>query len=438
MTQSNKPFTLASLFSGCGGMDLGFEGGFTVHKSALTTTERQKITSTGKNGFVKLDELPFQTDFACDVAPKAMRAWNRFFGHKRSVEGVFNCRSIVDIVKEIQAGDSTAPKRFDVVTGGFPCNDFSVAGKRLGFKSNKSHRGNGQKTSGDDNPTAENRGMLYYWMREFIAAVKPKVFYAENVKGLVSLGDARDIITNDFQNIPGHPYFVLPVRVLRAIDYGVAQSRERVIFIGLKRSALKPNIIAHIEKTGDLPRDLDLYPTQSHGDASLECQNPLRFSTCGDVFSGLAEPNESADLSQQRYSMAKHMGTHVQGQREVRIDAPGPTIRAEHHGNIEFRRLSRKMGGQNIQELQQGLKQRRLTVRECARLQTFPDNYEFVVPGELSPSDGYRLIGNAVPPLLAYRLAQQLADKWGDLFRDSSPTVAKPAKQSRQATVVQG
>ena len=72
MTQSNKPFTLASLFSGCGGMDLGFEGGFTVHKSALTTTERQKITSTGKNGFVKLEELPFQTDFACDVAPTSI------------------------------------------------------------------------------------------------------------------------------------------------------------------------------------------------------------------------------------------------------------------------------------------------------------------------------------------------------------------------------
>ena len=419
-------------------MDLGFEGGFTVHKTALTKLERDSAKSLGKHGFVKLNSLPFETDFACDVSPKAMYAWNRFFSNRRKVEGVFNCRSIIDIVKEMQELKSKDTPSFDVVTGGFPCNDFSVAGKRQGFKSNKSHRGNGQKTSGDDDPTAENRGMLYYWMREFIAAVKPKVFYAENVKGLVSLGDAKKIITHDFQNIPGHPYFVLPVRVLRAIEYGVAQSRERVIFIGLKRSALKPNIIVHIEKTGDLPHDLDLYPTQSHGETSLECQNPLRVSTCGDVFSGLAEPDASTDLSQQRYSMAKHMGTHVQGQREVRIDAPGPTIRAEHHGNIEFRRLSRKMGGQNIQELQQGLKQRRLTVRECARLQTFPDNYEFVVPGELSPSDGYRLIGNAVPPLLAYRLAKQLADKWGDLFRDSSPTAAKPAKQSRQASVVQG
>jgi DNA (cytosine-5)-methyltransferase 1 len=61
-------------------------------------------------------------------------------------------------------------------------------------------------------------------------------------------------------------------------------------------------------------------------------------------------------------------------------------------------------------------RERRLTVRECARIQTFPDDYDFVVEKLISQSDGYKLIGNAVPPLLAYRLANQLQEKWDKLF----------------------
>ena len=63
-------------------MDLGFEGGFTVHKTALTKLERDSAKSFGKHGFVKLNSLPFATDFACDVSPKAMYAWNRFFSNR--------------------------------------------------------------------------------------------------------------------------------------------------------------------------------------------------------------------------------------------------------------------------------------------------------------------------------------------------------------------
>ena len=110
------------------------------------------------------------------------------------------------------------------------------------------------------------------------------------------------------------------------------------------------------------------------------------------------------------------MGKRLQGQAEIALDKPGPTIRAEHHGNIEFRRLAKAHGGAS-NELKMGLPERRLSVRECARLQTFPDNYEFVVPGGLSASDGYRLIGNAVPPLLAYRLAKRMEDISSSVFK---------------------
>ena len=95
------------------------------------------------------------------------------------------------------------------------------------------------------------------------------------------------------------------------------------------------------------------------------------------------------------------------------------TIRAEHHGNIEFRRLNLENGGAYVKEIKGGLKQRRLTVRECARLQTFPDEYEFVFNNKsknLSTSAAYKLIGNSVPPLFAYHFAKYYQRIWKNIF----------------------
>ncbi len=111
----------------------------------------------------------------------------------------------------------------------------------------------------------------------------------------------------------------------------------------------------------------------------------------------------------------------LQGNIEVKQYKPGPTIRAEHHGNIEFRRLSEEHGGLNTDELKSGMKERRLTVRECARIQTFPDDYQFVRPDRndnypLSASASYKLIGNAVPPLLGFHIAKRLETIWDKIF----------------------
>ena len=99
------------------------------------------------------------------------------------------------------------------------------------------------------------------------------------------------------------------------------------------------------------------------------------------------------------------------------------TIRAEHHGNIEYRRLSKEHGGILDKELKKGLKERRLTPRECALIQTFPLDYEFVIPREdnkqgyiLSPSAAYKIIGNAVPPLLAYHIGKRIENLWNLYF----------------------
>jgi DNA (cytosine-5)-methyltransferase 1 len=405
---------VASLFAGCGGMDLGFEGDFRVLRRSVE--DRKELVSRSRANFVKLPPTSFHTIFSCDVAKSTKVAWESYFHNVRGAEAdVFHLESIVDVVKNLRSGSNgyglLGPRRrslVDVVTGGFPCNDFSVAGKRLGFESNKSHRGNRSFLDDElDDPSVENRGMLYFWMKEFIAEVRPKVFYAENVKGLVSLGDAKRIIEHDFSSIGDSSYFVLPVKVLRAVEFGVPQTRERVIFIGIDKTQVKPTVLRHINETGHLPTHLDLYPTETHGDGI----GRFPFVTAGEALHGLPEPSNSKDPAHQSYSKAKYMGK-MQGQSEVRDDRPGPTIRAEHHGNIEFRRLSKENGGSNS-----GGPERRLSVRECARIQTFPDDFPFVIPGKLSASDGYRAIGNAVPPLLAWRLADRLDSVWDELFK---------------------
>jgi DNA (cytosine-5)-methyltransferase 1 len=405
-----KKINVASLFSGCGGMDIGFEGDFSIPHESLPNLKLKKNNFK----YITVPKLKFETVFACDVNNKAQRAWENYFSKKRNISGIYHHKSIVDIVKEIKIGQLSIPRDINVVTGGFPCNDFSVAGKRLGFNSNKSHKGNGTLLNDvEDDISVENRGMLYYWMREFIGLTAPHVFYAENVKGLVSLGDAKDIIASDFSKINNENYFVLPVKVLRAIDYGVPQTRERVIFIGINLNKVRPSVKAYIKKNQNLPEELDLYPKETHGPN----KGTLSYVGCEAAFRGLKEPEDSIDPSQRAYSKAKFMGK-MQGQSEIILNKPGPTIRAEHHGNIEFRRLGLDLGGKNLDELNKGLQQRRLTVRECARIQTFPDDFEFVKDNLLSSTDGYRLIGNAVPPLLAFHLANRLQDVWSGIFKD--------------------
>ena len=323
---------------------------------------------------------------------------------------------MVDLVKAHKEGGGVFPENVDVVTGGFPCQDFSVAGKRLGFNSNKSHSG---ERLAADAPSVENRGQLYMWMREVIAITGPKVFVAENVKGLANLANVKSIIENDFRSIGGDGYLVVDARVLHAADYGVPQSRERVVFIGFNKSMLKKDALRELAAANIDPL-YDPYPPRTHAYTAVGegLSPPAKLSR---AFSGLREPEKSKDESQRRYSKAKYMGRHCQGQTEIDMDDIGPTIRSEHHGNIEYRRLAEERGGKQTGELRKGLPERRLTVRECARIQTFPDDYEFIIPpkgddGGLSASGAYRLIGNAVPPLLGYHLAKRLEKNWGLYF----------------------
>lgn len=418
-TQAKKMLSslnVLSLFSGCGGMDLGFEGDFDVIAPSVNKKLHPDWATPveGIPNLVHLKKTRFHSVFANDIREDAKTAWTNYFSKKGICKSTYFLDSIVNLVKlQKENGIEVFPKNVDIVTGGFPCQDFSVAGKRLGFASDKSHTG--KKIIDNSVPSIESRGQLYMWMREVIAITEPKVFIAENVKGLTNLSDVKNIIENDFRTTSDNGYLVVSGRVLQAANYGIPQSRERVIFIGFNRSKLNKGAIKALSSS-NIPLEYDPYPPVTHS-YNVKGHNLLSPTTLKQAFWGLEEPDKTSDLSQQRYSKAKYMGKHCQGQNEVNLNGIAPTIRSEHHGNIEFRRLSEKHGGKNLIELKQGLPERRLTIRECARIQTFPDDYDFVIPSAngkkgVSASEAYKIIGNAVPPLLAYNLAKQIEKNW--------------------------
>lgn len=416
-----KYIRVLSLFSGCGGMDLGFEGGFEVLAKSYNPIIHSdwKIKKTKRKEWIMLEKNLFKTVFANDIRKDARVAWVNYFSKKEHSKDIYKLGSIVELVKKAQKGQKIFPDDIDVVTGGFPCQDFSVAGKRKGFLSDKSHTG--KKIEDPNTASIETRGSLYIWMKEVISLVQPKLFVAENVKGLTNLANAKKIIEEDFKTACDNGYLVVPAKVLHAANFGVPQSRERVIFFGFKKSALSTEALEALSQD-TIPEEYDPYPpiTHSYDNSSLDLQPVV---TTEDAFVGLEEPENAEDLSQKNYSKAKFMGNHCQGQSEINLLNVGPTIRSEHHGNIEFRRLSIEHGGKHIKELEKGLKERRLTVRECARIQSFPDDYQFVLGkdnenGTISGSLAYQLIGNAVPPFLAYNIAKRLEKNWAIYFKD--------------------
>ncbi|MBQ9666501.1 MAG: DNA (cytosine-5-)-methyltransferase [Bacteroidaceae bacterium] len=401
---------LLSLFSGCGGMDIGFEGGFIAPRRSFSA-DSPSIDHVIDDKWVFLRKNRYTTVFANDILPEAKVGWTTFMSRYGHSPETFRLMSIVDLVKMYRQGADIFPAQIDVVTGGFPCQDFSVAGKRKGFNSQKDHEGHVRT---EDVPTEESRGKLYYWMKQVIDITRPKIFIAENVKGLVSLGDVKDVIQHDFASASGNGYIVLNPQVLHAGNFGVPESRERVIFIGIRIEGLKPEAYQALTQEF-VPDEYNPYPQPTHR-CTIEADHLLPMVTTSDILAGLPEPDDAYDLAQKTYSKAKYLSNGSQGQTEIKLQTIAPTIRSEHHGNIEFRRLSAEHGGTHAEELLRGLKERRLTPRECALIQTFPPDYRFVMKNNngrgflLSSSAAYKVIGNAVPPVLAYHIAKRIEE----------------------------
>jgi DNA (cytosine-5)-methyltransferase 1 len=157
------------------------------------------------------------------------------------------------------------------------------------------------------------------WMRDVVTLTNPLIFIAENVKGLANLDDVKEIIEKDFSQAGNGGYLVVPAVVLHAADYGVPQNRERIIFFGFRKNALTKKAFQELSQS-TICEEYNPYPPKTHSYTVSQSENLYTPVTCAEVFIDLLEPTESEDLSQQKYSRAKYMGKHCQGQSEIKLD----------------------------------------------------------------------------------------------------------------------
>lgn len=304
---AQQTHSVVSMFSGCGGMDLGFLGGFEFLGRYYPPN-------------------PFKIVWANDFNPFACATYARNIGdHIR----------LGDVWKQMDS----LPKRADVLIGGFPCQDISINGKGLGVKG---------KRSG-----------LYRAMVEGILRVKPKVFIAENVKGLLMKHNRASLraILHDFEALG----YRVTYSLYRAADFGVPQNRERVLIVGTSKRV-------RVFRPPPPPLSSDKWVSASAAIADLE-----RLSEDKTINHIWSVASRSPD----------------QGERVLHPHRPAQTIRAECHGNIQFHyKLPR-----------------RISMREAARFQSFPDS--FIFHAKLRETE--RQVGNAVPPLLAWHVARAIA-----------------------------
>ncbi|MFW0782349.1 DNA cytosine methyltransferase [Rossellomorea marisflavi] len=301
---------IVSLFSGAGGMDLGFI------------------------------QAGHEVIWANDIYEKAVDTYKQNIGdHIVSVD-----------IKDVSSEDIP---ECDMVIGGFPCQGFSVANMNRSVE--------------------DERNKLYLEMLRVIKSKQPKYFVAENVKGILSLakGKVKDMIISDFEEAG----YKVTCNLVNAADYGVPQLRQRVFFIGVHKELDEP-----IQ-----------FPEPTHAEPPSNVLLGLKeWVTIGEALKDIPEPEEAPEIPNHEYTKYKLRFNGYLGHREINSNRPAPTITAR--GDSK--------GGVVI--IHHPNNHRRLSVREAAIVQSFP--LDFVFSG--SKTDGYRQIGNAVPPLLAYNIAK--------------------------------
>lgn len=236
----------------------------------------------------------------------------------------------------------------DVIVGGFPCQGFSLANLRR--------------------EPEDNRNVLYKHFYQLVNKKQPKYFLAENVRGLLSLGKGEIIkrIISDFENAG----YRVKYKVFNTADYGVPQARVRVIIAGTRL---------------DLPENENYQfpkPTIEKKD----------WKTIGQALANIPEPDTGHSLQNHIYSKYKVTNRNFTGHRKTDPNKPSPTI------------LARGNGKGGVCAIQHPNNHRRMSVRESAIIQTFPQ--DFIFKGSMTSM--YRQIGNAVPVTFAKALGNEL------------------------------
>lgn len=407
----NKKYTVAGLFSGCGGLDLGF-------------------INSG-----------FDVVWANDFFKEAVETYKKNIG---------NHIVLGDITK---IPSSEIPNDFDILLGGFPCQGFSIANIKRSMK--------------------DERNFLYKEMLRIIKDKQPKYFVAENVKGLLSMqkGKVIEMIIKDFQEIG----YDVDYKLLKASEYGVPQHRERVFIIGNRLGLKNPfPKKTHGEEEGLLPFVSTKEAVGFLSDVRIRDRN---FKLNGkEIINHKARTNVHDKFWGRKHKVNQHdicdylkYWRAKSGWSTKRVDehfgyahTAGHWFRKDNNsGSIpnpsDWWELKKILGfddkyDKQVTELElkpitfeQSLRinnwdtssdtitatgpeihpnrERRMSVRECALIQTFPLDFEFV--GSLG--NMYKQIGNAVPVLLAEKVAEEIKKELQKY--DDEPTNRKVREQ---------
>lgn len=325
-----------SLFSGCGGMDFGIKmaGGKVI--------------------------------FATDINSDACATLKKYFPKTKIV-----CEDIAEINDFPEA---------DVVVGGYPCQSFSMAGNR--------------------SPENDERSSLYKQFLRVIKLVKPNYFVAENVSGLKQLSNG------EFLNAQIEAYekvgYRITFKILNAKDYGIPQNRKRLFIVGVRKKF----------------RQSFKFPDPTHGKSTKKTGPLLPYASHGDAIKGLPLW-PTGEFYERPHDPAGHFSWYFMSRnRKANWSAPAYTVVANwRHITLHPASPTMKLTWSNLEDgwkqrwdftdeyehilvdptLPKLEKPRRLSWRECARIQTFGNDFEPV--GDLESK--FAQIGNAVPPKLA-------------------------------------
>jgi len=313
---------VASLFCGCGGTDVGLLGDFDF---------------LGKHYASNSMEIVYANDIddnSCNIFKKNFK--------------------IVPDNRDIREVKSDEIPEFDILTGGFPCQSFSIIAqnpKRLGVK--------------------DERGKLFFEMCRILRERQPKCFIAENVKGILTANkrSAFPLIIKEFEDSG----YDVQYKVLNSADYGVPQKRERVIIVGFRK---------------------DLHV--AFGFPSGEIEEEDNYAALRDVIE--KDVDEKYYFSDRAVAgMMKKRETMNKG-RAQDINKPCNTVGAH---------LAKVSLNSTDPVLMQHDRYRRFTPREVARIQSFPDEFELVG----SEAAQYRALGNAIPPVMFWHVARAVKEE---------------------------
>ncbi|AKT90085.1 cytosine-specific DNA methyltransferase [Campylobacter ureolyticus RIGS 9880] len=316
---------LISLFSGCGGLDLGFL----------------------KAGF----EIAFANEFDKSIYETYEK----------------NHPNTILIKKDIKELDvSMFQGEFDGIIGGPPCQSWSEAGNLKGIN--------------------DKRGRLFYEYIRILKNVMPKFFLAENVSGMMAKRH-KDAVLN-ILNLFDKAGFNTKIYEANAKNYGVAQDRKRVFFIGFRKD---------LDINFTFPKPLNLKQTLK--DAIYDLKDSAVPSFDNKTIGGLKIPNHE-------YFMGSFSTIFMSRNRVRSWNEPAFTIQASgrqtqiHPNSPKMKKLEKDKF-----EFVKGFENRRLSIRECARLQGFSDDFMLYYK---NLNDGYKMVGNAVPVNLAFCIAKEI------------------------------